>query len=87
MDVFYRNGNPFFHTKSRLIDFRTVATIPSRSKTVLLRETKNVLNMYESRGYNVPDIHANKEFACIRNDVLPIHMNIADADDHVPEVE
>jgi len=87
MDIFYVNGNPFFHTISRLIDFRTVATIPSRSKTVLLRETKAVLNMYEARGYNVPDINADKEFACIRNDVLPIHMNIADADDHVPEVE
>jgi len=87
MDIFYVNGNPFFTTISRKIDFRTVATIPSRTKAILFRETKAVTLLYETQGFKIPDIHADKEFACITNDMLPTRLNIADADDHAPEVE
>lgn len=87
MDIFYVNGNPFFTTISRKINFRTVASIPSRSKAILLRETRVVKTLYETQGFNVPDIHADKEFACITLDMLPTRLNIVDADDHVHEVE
>jgi len=87
MDIFYVNGNPFFTTILRKIDFRTVATITSRTKAILLRETKALTLLYETQGFKIPDIHADKEFACITNDMLPTRLNIADADDHVPEVE
>jgi hypothetical protein len=43
--------------------------------------------MYKSRGFNISDLHADKEFECIRNDVLPSRLNITAANDHVGEVE
>jgi len=73
-DIFYVNGNPFFTTISRKIDFRTVATIPSTTKAILLRETKAVTLLYERQGFKIPDIHADKEFACITNDMFKRHL-------------
>jgi len=43
--------------------------------------------MYKSRGFNISDLHADMEFDCIRNDVLPSRLNVTAADDHVGEVE
>ena len=43
--------------------------------------------MYKSRGFNFSDLHADMEFECIRNDVLPSRLNVTAANDHVGEVE
>jgi hypothetical protein len=81
------NGSPFFHTISEFIKFRTVASINNRSAKTLLMETRAIVNMYKSRGFNVTRLEADQEFQCITNDVLPTILNVADADDHVHEVE
>jgi hypothetical protein len=86
VDIFWVNKSPYFHTISEWIKFRTVLAISNRYKRTLLMETKAVTNMYETRGFNVTRIEGDEEFACISNDVLPIPINIADADDHVAEV-
>jgi hypothetical protein len=87
MDIFWVNGNPFFHTISQTIKFRTVAPIINRTRRTLLAEAKAVINLYETRGFIISRVEADREFGCIVNDLLPIHINIADADDHVHEVE
>ena len=87
MDNFYVNGNVFFHTITRRMKFRTVAAVRSRRKQILLNEAKTVLNLYESKGYNITDIHADKEFQCIREEMRPVELNICATDDHVPEIE
>jgi hypothetical protein len=56
-------------------------------KTTLLMEAKAVINMHETRGFNISRIEADGEFNCISNDILPLPLIIADADDHVHEVE
>lgn len=43
--------------------------------------------MYETRGFNITRGEADREFSCISNDILPILLNVANADDHVHEVE
>jgi hypothetical protein len=43
--------------------------------------------MYNSRGFNISDLHANMEFECIQNNVLPSRLNVTAADNHVGEVE
>jgi hypothetical protein len=43
--------------------------------------------MYKSRGFNISDLHADMEFECIQNDVLPSRLNVTAANDHVGEVE
>jgi hypothetical protein len=87
LDIFWVNGSPYFHTISQWIKFRTVTPIENRSKKTLLMEAQAVINMYQARGFNITRLEADQEFSCIVNDVLPIDLNIADADDHVPEVE
>jgi hypothetical protein len=86
-DIFYVNKEKYFHTISRKIKFRTVAPIKSRHQTVLLKETNAIKNLYETRGFKVVDLHVDNEFACIREDIRPTNLNVANADDHVPEIE
>ena len=67
--------------------FRTVASVPSRAKVVLLSELKSVLNFYESQDYVITDVHADHEFQCIREEIGPIELDVCAPDDHVHEVE
>jgi hypothetical protein len=76
MDFFFVQGMPFYHTISRGIGFRTVKQVSDRSKAVILQVTRRVIKLYQSRGFNVSDIHADKEFECIRENVRPVEMNI-----------
>jgi hypothetical protein len=87
IDIFWVNGSPYFHTISQWIKFRTVAPINNRTKRTLLMEMQAVLNMYEARGFNITRVEGDPEFVCITNDILPIQLNTADADDHVHKVE
>ena len=50
-------------------------------------EVQAVINLYRTRGFNVTRVEGDREFACLEHDLLPIPLNIADADDHVAEVE
>jgi hypothetical protein len=47
----------------------------------------SVLSLYRSRGFAVTDMHVDVEFECLRENVLPVHLNIVAADSHVGEVE
>ena len=87
MDLFYVNKIPFFHTISRKLKVRTVSNITTRDKKTLLKETLQTLDIYHSRGFEVTSIHADMEFECIKNDLLPTQFDIAPNDAHVPEVE
>jgi len=86
MDMFYVQGHPFFHTISWTIQFRTVASINSQKEQIMLRETKAVLDLYETRSFHVPMMHCDMEFEC--NKILPpTQMNTTAADDHVGNIE
>ena len=43
--------------------------------------------MYETRGFTISRIERDHEFGCITAALLPLTLNVAAADDHVPEVE
>jgi hypothetical protein len=73
MDIFGVNGNPFFHTISQWIKFRTIAPINNRSKKTLLMEAKAVINMYETCGFNISRIEADREFSCLTKPFCPYH--------------
>ena len=87
VDFFFVQGIGFLHTISRGIGFRTATLISDRNKTTILRELGAVLQLYETRGFTVRDVHADHEFHCIREDIRPIHLNIVPPDSHVGEVE
>ena len=86
-DFFYVQGNPFLHTISRNIGYRTSSPVPDRSYKTILSELTSVTTLYGTRGFTVRDIHADHEFECIRNDMLPIVLDIVPADGHVGEIE
>jgi hypothetical protein len=87
IDIFWVNGSPYFHTISEWIKFRPIAPINNCLKRTLHAETADIIQLYETRGFNVTRIEGDQEFLCLANELLPIPVNIADADDHVPEVE
>ena len=43
--------------------------------------------MYKSGGFNNPCLHANMEFECIRNNLLPSRLNVTAVDNLVGKVE
>jgi hypothetical protein len=86
-DFFFVQGIGFLHTISRGIGFRTVSQVADRSHDTILRELKAVINLYTVRGLTVCDVHADQEFACVREEIRPIAMNISTADTHVGDIE
>jgi hypothetical protein len=53
----------------------------------MLKITDSVMQLYQSRGFRIHDKHADSEFECIREHLLPINLNIVATDSHVSEVE
>jgi hypothetical protein len=54
----------------------------------MLKETKKILQLYEQRGFQIIDIHADHEFACIRDELRPVEMDtVVPVDEHVGEIE
>ena len=48
--------------------------------------TKSILE-YNRRGFQVVDVHADKEFECLRESLDTVSLDICGPDEHVPEVE
>jgi hypothetical protein len=53
----------------------------------LRTEIRAVLDLYHARGFLINRIEGDQEFSSIALDMLPATLNIADADDHVPQAE
>ena len=86
-DFFFVQGLPFLHTISRKIKFRTVTPVKNQTKAVMLQGTRTVLDVYQGRGFNIVDIHADMDFECIKDEVRLTRMNLNAHDDHVGEIE
>ena len=87
VDIIYIQGYTFLITYSPQTRFRTVTLTPSRSSIVLLKTLREVLHIYQTRGFEVIDIHADSEFEPLRNDLLPILLHTVAKDDHVGDIE
>ena len=86
IDFMFINGNIFFHSISKHIQFRTVASVDCRSKATIMREMEAILAIYRRRGLTVTSIYGDQEFDCIKND-FDCDVFISDTDSHVPEIE
>ncbi len=64
-----------------------VESVSNRSKEIMLKFVKKTLEIVRERGLIVTEIRADQEFDCIRDDIIPIHSNLASPGEHVPEVE
>jgi hypothetical protein len=86
-DFFFVQGHIFLHSISRDIHFRTVSSVPDRTRATILKEVTAIIQLYHRRGFRVCDLHVDNEFACVRDALHPIHMNVVAADSHVGEIE
>lgn len=86
-DFFFVQGKPFLHTISRAICFRTVAAVPDRTKKTIVDGIRSVVHRYTTRGFNVTYVHADLEFMCVQEEILPAVLRPVAVDAHVPEVE
>ena len=87
LDFFFVQGLVFYHSISRGIGYRTVKAVSDRSKNLIVTATKDVIRLYQHRGFQVCDIHADHEFECARDALRPVDVNIVPTDSHVGEVE
>jgi hypothetical protein len=53
----------------------------------MTKHVDSAIKLYQSRGLTVTDVHADLEFECLRQHLLPINLNVVAADSHVGEVE
>ena len=62
IDIFYINGNAFFHAKAKLVDFITIQKLHNRKRNTIKRIIERLKIMYNSRGFLITDVFANNEF-------------------------
>jgi hypothetical protein len=86
-DFHYVNGLAVFHAISRRIDYRTVSFPLNRSRATIVNQLRDIFKIYNARGFQITEVHADSEFAKIGNDILPVRLRTCGTDDHVPEVE
>ena len=77
-------------TISQGYNFRTVEPLMTKAKANkedMIAGVNRVIGLYRARGLNVTQVSADNEFECIRDDLLPVFLNIVAADEHVSNIE
>ena len=87
LDFFYVQRLPFVHAISRKIGYRQAVAIPDRAKETMLSFVNKSIFEYTKRGFEVVDIHADKELECLRESLGNVSLEICGPGEHVPEVE
>ena len=87
VDFFYVQRLPFIHAISRKVWYRQAVAIPDRTKATMMSFVNKSVLKYTSRGFEVIDAHADKEFECLHGSLGNISLEICGPDEHVPEVE
>jgi hypothetical protein len=91
VDLFYVNKIIFFLTLSRKIDFTAVNHLKTRTARDMFAAFKEVYKFYLQRGFRITEVHADNEFGPLRALITGMPrgptLNVASADEHVPEIE
>jgi hypothetical protein len=90
-DIFFMNKIPFFLTLSRNICFTAVNHLADRTVPQIFKAFKEIYQYYLHRGFHITTVHADGEFAPLKNliEVMPggPMVNLASANEHAPEIE
>ena len=87
LDFFYIQWLPFIHAISRKVGYRQAATVSDRTKETMLSCANKSILEYTTCGFEVVDVHDDKEFECLRESLGNVSLEICGPDKHVPEVE
>ena len=89
IDIFFVNRIPFITSLSKGLYLTTVAWLNDRSVDTVCKALKDIINIYNKRGFRVATVCADREFEPTEsylgeNDIV---LNTTGANDHVPAVE
>ena len=89
VDFFFVNKLPFLHTKSDDINFLTIQSGTTRSKSAILEGISKVITTYQVRGFKVVMVHGDGEFDMdsLRDTIKPAQLEIAGRDEHDGPIE
>ena len=60
--IFFVNGNAFFHTKSKPLNYVTVYKLHNKTKGIVLKTLQMVITMYLTRGFIITDVYTDNKF-------------------------
>ena len=89
VDIFYVNGIPFLHIKSKAVNYITIQKLDKRTSAEIPKRLKNVISKYTTRGITITDVFAHNEFnnEVYQQLVLPATLYICAKGKHVPIIE
>ena len=87
LDFFYVQWLPFIHAISRKVGYRQAVIVSDRTKETMLSFINKSILEYTACGFEVVDVHTDKEFECLRESLGNVSLEICGPDKHVPEVE
>ena len=73
--------------KDTIQDFHSIHKEEKPTSDDLFTQLKKVIDVYETRGFNVKSVISDLEFESIRERLLPIELVTVAVDDHVGDVE
>ena len=86
-DFFAVNGDFFMHTKSRKLHFCTAVPVQDLTKATILKHIKTAIALHNTRGFVVNELIADNEFSCIKDDIIPILLNLVVRGEHCGDIE
>jgi hypothetical protein len=89
-DFFYVDGILFLLSTSRIFQFMTVQHCNSTDGNTMLAGILRFITLYTARGFNIPWLLADKQFACIADDLhfkTRTRLNCTSANEHVGDIE
>ena len=87
LNFFYMQRLPFIHAISRKVGYRQTVIVSDCTKETMLSFINKSILEYTAHGFEVVDVHADKEFECPRESLGNVSLEICGPDEHVPEVE
>jgi hypothetical protein len=91
-DIIFVNKIPFILTLSCKICFTAVNHLKNRTVPTIFKAFKEIYQYYFQRGFHITVLHVDSEFAPLKTMIetmpsCPIMVNLASANEHVPEIE
>jgi hypothetical protein len=90
IDTLFVNKIPFLTSVSRNIQFRTAEYLPNTTLASYRSGIEILVRMYKTAGSTVTTIDCDPEFKPLKSwlqDAFQISMNVANPQDHVPQIE
>ena len=87
MDFLFVNSVPFHISKSRKIEYGTIAAVDNLSVDTMLKCSKSIITKYKSRGINIDEIMADNQFKPIADKINPTLLNVCAPNEHVGDIE